>query len=718
MCPLLGYPSRRMSPAPKEPGRPGLVPLVAIFFAAFLVRAAVSHELSPLGMWAAPQLDAGENLVWARSLAAGSPLWPSPPNHGPVYPLVLAGLLKATGGSLAAARLAQAALAGGTAVLLALAGARMFGRRAGIAAGFLLALSGPVAFVDVALWEEVLLLLLATAALAVLAWRVSLGSAALAGALLGLASGSRPTMLLFALAAAAAMAFDRSRPRRMAAGGVLLLAALATVAPAVVAASRASGRFLFVRSYGAINLFLGNDPESGGVQNARPNGAWDRIASSPYRDGKTAKEEESYFLKKTLQRAAADPVGLAHVVLSKAVWLTQAEEPRDNQSFAFFRQRSRLLRLLPGFGLMAALAAVGLYHAFRDRVPAALPLAFLAAGALPFLIALAGLRYRMPMLPAAALLAGLGAAYLFETAQKRGLRALVPIALAAALVLGASHLRTHRPSHVFAEELSLEGTSLAELGRRAEAEAAFRNAALEDPRSGLPLELLAHFRMKEGRTVEAQELLRRSIALDPDSHTAHDALGRAEEALGHRAEAKEAYRRAVAISPQFFPARYRLGRLLLAEGDAAGASRELEAGVFYAPDEADILLLLAMARGAEGRSTEALPFARKGAALEPGRLDAWLLLASLAADAGDLPTLRTALERARPLAGSDAPPLRLLEARRQRLEGDLGGALETLRALLTAHPDSKLAAETFLATAREAGREREAAATLDALRHR
>ena len=381
-------------------------------------------------------------------------------------------------------RLAQAALAGGTAVLLALAGTRLFGRRAGIAAGLLLALSGPVAFVDVALWEEVLLLFLATAALAVLARSPSLGAAALAGVFLGLASGSRPTMLLFALAAAGAIAFDRSRPRRLAAAGVLLLAAAATLAPVVVAASRASGRFLFVRSYGAINLFLGNDPASGGVQSARPNGAWDRVVSAPYRDGKTPREEEGWFLTKTLARAAADPAGLARVVLSKAVWLTQAEEPRDNHSFAFFRERSTLLRLLPGFGLMAALGAVGLFHAFRDRIPVAFPLAFLAAGALPVLVALMGLRYRIPAIPAAALLAGLGAAHLFETVETRGLRAAAPAALAAALVLGASHLRTHRPSHDFAEELSLEGNSLAELGRTAEAEGAFHESRPRGPALG------------------------------------------------------------------------------------------------------------------------------------------------------------------------------------------------------------------------------------------
>ena len=128
--------------------------------------------------------------------------------------------------------------------------------------------------------------------------------------------------------------------------------------------------------------------------------------------------------------------------------------------------------------------------------------------------------------------------------------------------------------------------------------------------------------------------------------------------------------------------------------------------------------MLASARSAEGRRAEAVALARKGAALEPGRAEGWLFFGTLAADAGDLPALKEALDRARPLAGEGAPPLRLLVARRQRLEGDLGGALETLGAVLSEHPDSKLAAEAFLATAREAGQEREAAAYLGALRRR
>jgi tetratricopeptide (TPR) repeat protein len=711
----VGYASSSMSRDAAEQRAPSAIPLAAIFLAALLVRLIVARELSPLALWTTPQLDARENLVWATSLAAGDPRWPSPPTHGPAYPYALAGLLKLLGGSLPAVRAAQAAVGAGTAVLLSLLGARLFGRRAGLAAGLLLAVSGPVAFVDVSLWEEVLLLVLVVGSLLLLVARPGPSGALLAGLLLGLASASRPTALLYVAGAAAAIPFLRAWRRPAPSVLALVASAGVVLAPVVVASSRAAGRFVFVRSFGTINLWIGNDPSGGGVQNARPNGAWDRLAAEPYREGVTPGGEERFFLRKTVARASADPAGLVRALLSKAAWLTQAEEPRDNQSFAFFRAHSLLLRILPGFGLLAALAAVGLVRAVRERSLPALPLVFLAAGALPALLVLAGLRYRLPVVPVVALFAGLGASVLVETARARRVSDLALQAGLAVVVLGLSHLRAHPPSHVFAEELSLEGNSLVEEGRNSAAEAAFRRAAGADPRSGLPWELLGALRLKEGRAEDARELLAKSLVLDPDSRTAEFDLGQALEELGDEGGAVAAYRRAVANSPLFFPARYRLGQILLSRGDAAGAARELEFAVTAAPTEADAVLLLATAEGTEGRTREAVATARRGATLAPGRADAWLLLGSLAAEAGDLPALTEALGKARPLAGADAPPLVLLEARRQRLEGHFDEAFATLARLLRRHPGSKLAREALLATAREAGREEDARSLLDSI---
>jgi len=573
--------------------RRGPLPLIGIFLFALGLRLAVSSSLGHLGLWQNPQFDAHENLTWARALAAGDFQWPSPPTHGPAYPFFLALLLKVFG-SMDAARIAQAALASLTCVLVARTGEILFGRGAGLAAGVLLAVSGPVAFVDVSFWEEGFVGALLSAALLLLAARKTPGGAALAGVLLGAACAARPTALLFALAALAAVLLLEGWARRVPAALALAAGVALVLVPAVAASSKASGRFVLVRAYGAVNVWLGNDPASGGVQNARPNGPWDRLAAEPARAGVPPEGEEAYFTKKALQRATADPAGFVRVVVSKLGWLTQAEEPRDNHSFAFFAAESRILRVLPGFGLLVALAAAS-YLAGPPK-SAALVLLWAAAAALPVLVALAGLRYRMPLVPPLALLAGAGAALLFERARSREWRLLAASALVVALTLLASHIRRHRPSHVFAEEWTLDGNAWMELGRPRDAERAMQQAREADPAAALPVEFLGRLRLAEGNAAAATPLFEESLRMDPDSRSAHFFLGQAREALGRWTGAISAYRAALEISPAFFPARFHLGRALILAGEPAAAVPELEKAVALQPSELPPRELLERAR--------------------------------------------------------------------------------------------------------------------------
>jgi tetratricopeptide (TPR) repeat protein len=550
--------------------------------------------LGHLGLWQNPQFDAHENLAWAHALAAGDFTWPSPPTHGPAYPLFLAALLKLAGGSLDAVRTAQAALASLTCVLAARTGAALFGRRAGLAAGILLAVSGPVALVDVSFWEEGFVGFLVTAALLLLATRRTPGGAACAGLLLGAACAARPTSLAF-VAAALAVIVARTWPRRAVSAAALVLGAGLLLAPAVLASSRASGHFVFVRAYGAVNVWLGNDPAAGGVQNARPNGPWDRVAASPARAGVAPADEEAWFTRRTVDRAAADPAGLSLALLSKIVWLTQAEEPRDNHAYAFFAAQSGILRMLPGFGALLALAAASGF-AWRGLRGKSLPLLWIAAGALPVLAALAGLRYRMPVVPPLAIFAGAGAALLLDRVKGRDPRLLAAPAVIVALTLFASHIRRHPPSHVFAEEWTLEGNAWMELGRPRDAERALQKARDADPSAALPVEFVGRLRLAEGRPAAAEELLEESLRMDPDSRSAHFFLGQTRETLGRPAEAVSAYRAALAISPAFFPARFHLGRALILAGDPAAAVPELEKAVVLQPAEQPPRDLLARAR--------------------------------------------------------------------------------------------------------------------------
>jgi tetratricopeptide (TPR) repeat protein len=571
-----------------------LLPFIGVFLFAFIVRLAVSASLGHLGLWQNPQFDAHENLVWAQALASGDFTWPSPPTHGPAYPFFLAALLKVFG-SLGAARLAQAALGGATCVLVARTGAVLFGRPAGLAAGILLAVSGPVVLVDVSFWEEAFAGFLLSTALLLLAAKRTTASAGLVGLCLGLACAARPTALFFVFAALAAVLFLEGWTRRLASASALVLGAALVLVPTVYGSSRASGRFVFVRAYGAVNVWLGNEPASGGVQAARPNGAWDRIAAEPARAGVPPSGEEAYFTRKTMQRAGSDPAGFARVVLSKLAWLTQAEEPRDNHSFSFFATQSGMLRVLPGFGVLFALAVASAFahEALRKGI---LPLLWLGAAAIPFLAALAGLRYRMPLVPSLALFAGAGTMFLVERAKARDVRRLGLPLVVALLALGLSHLRSHRPSHVFSEEWTLDGNAWMEMGKPAEAERSLRRALDADPKAALPLEFLGRLRLAQGRTPEAASLLEDSLRMDPDSRSAHFFLAQAREAMGLWPAAVSAYRAALAVSPDFFPARYHLGRALLLAGEPAAAIPELEKAVALQPSERPPRDLLARAR--------------------------------------------------------------------------------------------------------------------------
>ncbi|HQQ77137.1 MAG TPA: tetratricopeptide repeat protein [Thermoanaerobaculia bacterium] len=577
----------------REDGR-GWPRFIGIFLFAFGFRFFVSSSLSHLGLWQSPQFDAHENLAWAHALAAGEFQWPSPPTHGPAYPFLLALLLKVFG-TVSAARVAQAALASATCVLAARTGELLFERRAGLAAGVLLAVSGPVALVDVSFWEEGFVSFLLSAALLLLVARRTPAFAGASGLLLGIACAARPTAVLFVLAALAFVLFLEGSSRPGPTAAALLLGVAVVLLPAVIGSSRAAGHFVFVRAYGAVNLWIGNDPAGGGVQNARPNGPWDRLAAEPARAGVAPKDEEAWFTRRAIERATADPVGLARVVLSKLAWLTQAEEPRDNHAFAFFASQSGILRILPGFGLLFAMAAA----AFFARLPlrtAGLPLLWIVAGVLPFLAALAGLRYRMPVVPAVALFAGAGAAHLLDRVKKRDLRLVAAPAVVVALTLCASHVRRHPPSHVFAEEWALEGNAWMELGKPAEAERTLRRAVEADPKAALPVEFLGRLRLAQGRAAEAADTFEESLRMDPDSRSAHFFLGQAREALGLWPGAASAYRAALAISPAFFPAQFHLGRALLLAGDPAGAVAALEKAVALQPLEQPPRELLEKAR--------------------------------------------------------------------------------------------------------------------------
>jgi 4-amino-4-deoxy-L-arabinose transferase-like glycosyltransferase len=173
-----------------------------LFILALALRLAYVADNRDSVTFASPLVDAWTYDQEARSVAAhGLGAIEVPFYQPPVYPLLLAAVYTATGGSYLAPRLLQALLGALTVLLVAWIAGRAGGRRAAWIAGGLLAAYGPVIYFEGELLPPALLLALIAGALALLplagdAPRRTSRIAA-AGLLLGVATAARPTTLRF-----------------------------------------------------------------------------------------------------------------------------------------------------------------------------------------------------------------------------------------------------------------------------------------------------------------------------------------------------------------------------------------------------------------------------------------------------------------------------------------------------------------------------------------
>jgi tetratricopeptide (TPR) repeat protein len=667
-----------------------------------------------LPLLAYPQLDSREFQLWAQQIAAGNFRWPPLPSHGPGYPFLLGALFALGHGSLSFVRVVQSVLGGCTAAGVAVLTARLFGRRAGLAAGILTSLYGPLAFVDVSLLAEGTQILFLTLALLWFTMRRT-GWTVASGFALGLSAIIRATALPLIPALAVVMVVDRSWPRRWRDAVFFCLASLSLIVPVVVSERQAIGAWLPIQGVGSFSVYLGNRP-GGGVASARLGGEWDLLEGGPVRAGATnAAEMDHYYLALAKQAVSADPGGFLRTVGRKVILMTQADEVRDSHSYQYFESQSIFLRWLPGWGLVLALAAAGFWVCLRRRQ---LPIAVLVylglIGAL-CLAVVVGIRYRLPLVPALAVFAGAGVAFLIEALSRREWRAATAPAAVALVVLGLSHLGTHAPSHDFSEEWALSAGGLMGNGDEAGAERALQHAFAANPRSALAWGELAQLRLRQERWAEAETAARRAEGLYPNYQAPHRELGLIARHQGDVALAVNELSRAVYLRPDDRPALAALGDAFLAQNKLADADRVYRQLLAAAPDDPQVLFALARLAGARGHATDGVRFASRAAELEPDKPEIWVVLADLALDAGDAATANRALGSAQSLLGSDSPPVAIGWAMLDRVEGRLSQADARCREVLRRNPGFSPAARLLLAVAAAEGTTADAQAFLHSL---
>jgi tetratricopeptide (TPR) repeat protein len=630
---------------------------VALVVIALIVRLTVAWRIDAIPLSRHPQYDSFEYLAWARHIAAGDFQWPVPPAHGPGYPFFLGALLAIGGGSLFFVRIVQALTGAFTCLFIARAGERMFDEESGRWAGFALAVYAPLIWIDASILAETLLLTLIAASL----WCAAARRAIPAALLLGLATIVRPTAFLF-LPLIAVMTAEVWRRR-------LIVAAIcvATIAPVTIVNYRTTHTFIPIQAFGGINVYLGNSPLRDGLASARPGGDWERLEPEPLRNGIVdARLQDRWFIDKTRAEIAAEPGAFVKLLLRKFVWTFQNSEIRDTQAFGYFAESSWLLRVLPRFMLLFALAATGAFAALRrpphpalratlSPVPGArgvrVGFAFVAIAALSCVALVVGARYRLPLVLGLALFAGVAISRAIDLAKSRSWRPLATMIVIALIAGSLTRIWRHAPSENFAEERTLNGEALLKDGDVAAAEREYRTAISLDPNNARAWDSLGALLAQRGDRLNARSAFTRAASLNDSYARPQRHLAALSEELHDVDGATAAYRRAIQLEPRDPQSYERLGALLTREGRVAEALATLERAYPLDPDNRELMLMLARLYGAAGGPHPGAQLAGDALSRFGGKADDWLLLATLAAHDGDFPTAERAVDEARAQSG-------------------------------------------------------------------
>lgn len=608
------------------------MPAAIVMATAMGLRLAAINVLGALPLSRSPQLDSLEYLLWAQHLAERGFAWPEYPEHAPGYSFFVSALLWLFDGSLTAVRVVQAALSSICCVLTARIAARTLTPKAYLPAGLLQAVYAPLIYLDTAILAEPLLIFF-------LVWSLDLVTSAgdrrsrwfLAGLTAGLASIVRPTGL--AMLAAYVIVFlwnRREKSVSLRPLTTMLLGAALAIVPVVAQNWRVTGVPL-IQAYGGLNFYLGNTPSSDGAARARPGEQWDRLEGEASRFGTTRNDQDRYFVQKTLGEIAADPLGYVGLLGNKVAWSIQNEELRDTHSYYFFREAFPVLRWLPGFGVVFAIAIIALIFPSHFVAPRWL-VAPLIALSITLLFLVVGLRYRAPLVPLLCALAGGSLVLIVDWVMAREWRRASIAAVAVLATFALVHVRTDTASRNLAEEAAFSGLALLGEGDLTGAEQAYQAALALDSRSSYAHDGLGLVMQRRGRPADARTHFEQAVAVNPENALAWHHLGLTFEQFRDLKGAANAYRQSLAIAPERTDVVFALGNVLMLEGAMSEAETLLSKAATRGHPRSHLSLAIMSLQ--EKDIPKALQRAREAVKVMPTDGLAWEVLARAAAAAG------------------------------------------------------------------------------------
>jgi Flp pilus assembly protein TadD/4-amino-4-deoxy-L-arabinose transferase-like glycosyltransferase len=608
--------------------------LALVFLVALAIRLIHVWELRGAPVFVHLMGDSRAYDEWAQKIAAGDWLGTGVFYQAPLYPYVIGTLYALFGRDLLFVRLVQAVLGAGSCALVAAAGVKWFGRRAGILSGLLLAAYAPAIFFDALIQKSVLDGLLVAALLLALAVRGNsgIGRPAITGVLLGLLVLSRENAIAL-LPVVVMSVWDRSQ-RRLPAVLTVVAATALVLAPVAIRNLIVGGELHMTTAQLGPNFYIGNSANATGkyvpLMVDRGSALFERQDATDLAETSLGRrlgpsEVSNYWLRRGLDWIRSDPGAWLRLTGRKLLLLANATEAADTEDIATHAEWSFPLRVsarLLHFGIVAPLASLGMWIT-RRRWQELWPLhALVGIFALSVIAFYVMDRYRYPLVPVLILFAGAGLDEVVSYWKRHSGSERATTVLLVVLALVVCNLPLQSSSDMQAVTHYNIGVVLGDAHLDSQAEVEYRAAVALQPALAGPHINLADLLGKRGEHAGALLEGREAVRLAPGSSSAQVNLGAALQGLGKTDEAVGTLTRALELDPRNADAHYNLAEALMAQGQAKPAMDHLHETIRLQPSRWQAYNDLGVLLCSDGHLTEGIEQLRTAVKLAPASREA------------------------------------------------------------------------------------------------
>lgn len=569
--------------------------IIYLFLAGLLIRFFYFYEMVDSPYYGAPFLDELYHINWAKEIAYKDFVGKEVFFRAPFYSYILALQFKITGSDLFFALLFQHIIGAISVIIIFLISDKLFSKQISIVAGLLAAFYAPFFFNENQFFDTYLtvFLYLLIVLMSLLCLEKSSGKLFfLTGLLNGFGAITRPNILLFSFCLIVIFtiylkkqgaSFSIKLFRNI---GIFIVGLFLPILPVTVRNAAVGKCFIPISSYGGINFYIGNNPNSDGYT---PRTAKHYQFVGKYRDSVelfaereaerqlnkdlNATEVQSFWINKGISFIFSEPLSAMKLFAKKTILFFSTIEIKNNKNIYFVANYSVvlkiLLKILP-FGIIFPFAAAGIFFAlkmpeFKKNIWLLIAVfTYLLTQALSVIIFFISDRHRIPFVPLLFPFSVVALISFIRIIREREYKLFIYPFIIFCVTAALSNIDWFK---VYIKDLSRDywsvGNCYLQQGNLDEAlKSYFKAREYNDDDTDI-INNIGEVYYKKGDLDEAQKYFEKALAIDEKYLKALNNLGVVFEQKGDLAQAELYYKKVLEIEPEHALCRTNLADTLL-----------------------------------------------------------------------------------------------------------------------------------------------------------